>query len=128
VSARPALLVLALFAGPAFAQTFPERPVRVIVPFPPGGLVDTFARTLQPEVARALGQQAIIENRVGAGATIGEALVAKAAPDGYTVLFGGDAIASNPHLYKGLSYDVFRDLVPGLNLLCESVQHPCGDV
>jgi tripartite-type tricarboxylate transporter receptor subunit TctC len=73
--------VLALFAGPALAQTFPDRPVRVIVPFPPGGLVDTFARTLQPEVARALEQQAIIENRGGAGATIGEALVARAAPD-----------------------------------------------
>jgi tripartite-type tricarboxylate transporter receptor subunit TctC len=112
VSARSALLVLAIVAGPALAQTFPDRPVRVIVPFPPGGLVDTFARTLQSEVARALGQQAIIENRGGAGATIGEALVAKAAPDGYMVLFAGDAIASNPHLYKGLSYDVFRDLVP----------------
>jgi tripartite-type tricarboxylate transporter receptor subunit TctC len=98
------LAALALAAG-APAQGFPERPVRVIVPFPPGGLVDTFARTLQPKLAEALGQQAIIENRGGAGATIGEALVAKAAPDGYTVLFAGDAIASNPHLYKDLSYD-----------------------
>jgi len=104
--------VLAIVAGPALAQTFPDRPVRVIVPFPPGGLVDTFARTLQAEVARSLGQQAIIENRGGAGATIGDALVAKAVPDGYTVLFAGDAIASNPHLYKGLSYDVFRDFAP----------------
>ena len=59
MSARSAPLVLALFAGSALAQTFPERPVRVIVPFRPGGLVDTYARTLQPEVARALGQQAI---------------------------------------------------------------------
>jgi tripartite-type tricarboxylate transporter receptor subunit TctC len=112
VSAQRALLVLALFAGPALAQAFPDKPVRVVVPFPPGGLVDTFARTLQPKLAETLGQQAVIENRAGAGATIGEALVAKAAPDGYTVLFAGDAIASNPHLYKGLSYDVFRDLAP----------------
>ena len=112
MSARSAPLVLALFAGSALAQTFPERPVRVIVPFPPGGLVDTYARTLQPEVARALGQQAIIENYAGAGATIGEALVARAAPDGYTVLLAGDAITSNPHLYKGLPYDDFRDLAP----------------
>jgi tripartite-type tricarboxylate transporter receptor subunit TctC len=106
----PLGLVLAVTS--ALAQGFPERPVRIIVPFPPGGLVDTFARTIQPQLAEALGQQAIIENRGGAGATIGEALVAKAAPDGYTVLFAGDAIASNPHLYSGLSYDVFRDLVP----------------
>jgi tripartite-type tricarboxylate transporter receptor subunit TctC len=109
---RAVLLAALAFAPGVPAQGFPDRPVRVIVPFPPGGLVDTFARTIQPRLSEALGQQAIIENRGGAGATIGEALVAKAAPDGYTALFAGDAIASNPHLYRDLSYDLFRDLVP----------------
>jgi tripartite-type tricarboxylate transporter receptor subunit TctC len=115
---RSAILVaLALQAllGPAAlhaAQPFPDKAVRLVVPFAPGGLVDTFARTLQPRLSEALGQQAIIENRGGAGGTIAEALVARAAPDGYTVLFAGDAISSNPHLYSGLSYDLFRDLAP----------------
>jgi tripartite-type tricarboxylate transporter receptor subunit TctC len=96
----------------AFAQGYPAKPVRLIVQFAPGGLVDTMARTIQPKVAEALGQQVIIENRGGAGGTLAEAQVAKSTPDGYTVLFAGDAVSFNPHLYSGLPYDLFRDLVP----------------
>lgn len=77
---------------------------RLIVQFAPGGLVDTMARTMQPKVAGALGEQVIIENRGGAGGTLAEA-----PPDGYTVLFAGDAVSFNPHLFSGLPYDLFRD-------------------
>jgi tripartite-type tricarboxylate transporter receptor subunit TctC len=96
----------------ASAQGYPDKPVRVLVPFAPGGLVDTYARTLQPKVAEALGQQVIIENRGGAGGTLAEAQLAKSPADGYTVMMSGDSVPSNPHLYKGLAYDLFRDLAP----------------
>ena len=105
-------LYLATAVPSAHAQSFPDKPVRVMVAFPPGGLVDTYARTLQPRLAEAFGQQVVIENRGGAGGTLAEATLAKTAPDGYTVMMSGDSIPSNPHLYKGLSYDLFRDLLP----------------
>jgi tripartite-type tricarboxylate transporter receptor subunit TctC len=96
----------------AGAQSFPEKPVRLLVQFPPGGLVDTFARSIQPKMSESLGQQVIVENRPGAGGTIAEAAIAKSAPDGYMVLFAGDAVTANPHLYGSLSHDLFRDFVP----------------
>lgn len=101
-----------VLSSTAQGQGFPDKPVRVIVPFAPGGLVDTYARTLQPKLAEALGQPVIIENRSGAGGTLAEALLAKSAPDGYTVMMSGDSVPSNPHLYSGLSYELFRDLLP----------------
>ncbi len=115
MSRRSVVALCVLLAGAishAFAQGYPAKPIRLIVQFAPGGLVDTMARTMQPKVAEALGQQVIIENRGGAGGTLAEAQVAKASPDGYTVLFAGDAVSFNPHLFSGLPYDLFRDLVP----------------
>jgi len=112
-NAAPLLALLLAGALPhAFAQSYPAKPIRLIVEFAPGGLIDTMARAIQPKAAEALGQQIVIENRGGAGGTLAEALVAKSAPDGYTLLFAGDAVAFNPHLYSNLSYDLFRDLVP----------------
>jgi tripartite-type tricarboxylate transporter receptor subunit TctC len=106
-----ALATLAI-AAPASAQTWPDKPVRLIVAFAPGGLIDTFARTLQPRLAEGLGQPLIIENRGGAGGTLAESMVAKSAPDGYTVLVSADSPPANPHLFRNLNYDFFRDLVP----------------
>ncbi len=99
-------------AVPAPAQTWPEKPVRMIVAFAPGGLIDIFARTLQPRLAEGLGQAVIIENRGGAGGTLAESAVAKSAPDGYTMLVSADSPPANPHLFRNLNYDFFRDLAP----------------
>jgi tripartite-type tricarboxylate transporter receptor subunit TctC len=109
----PALaLVVAIVPLAAQAQAFPARPVRILVPFAPGGLVDTYARALQPKLAEGLGQPVVIENRAGAGGTLAEAALAKSAPDGYTVMMSGDSVPANPHLYGSLGYDLFRDLLP----------------
>jgi tripartite-type tricarboxylate transporter receptor subunit TctC len=99
-------------AGPAGAQTWPDKPVRIIVAFVPGGLIDTFARTLQPRLAEGLGQPVIIENRGGAGGTLAESMLAKSAPDGYSMMVSADSPPANPHLFHNLNYDFFRDLLP----------------
>ena len=99
-------------AGPAGAQTWPDKPVRIIVAFVPGGLIDTFARTLQPRLAEGLGQPVIIENRGGAGGTLAESMLAKSAPDGYSMMVSADSPPANPHLFRNLNYDFFRDLLP----------------
>jgi tripartite-type tricarboxylate transporter receptor subunit TctC len=98
--------------GVAQAQDFPNRPVHIVVPWPPGGNVDFTARTLQQAFGEALGQQVIVENRAGAGGTIGSAQVAKAAPDGYTLLLGSSGtISSAPAVFKNISYDPVKDFV-----------------
>jgi tripartite-type tricarboxylate transporter receptor subunit TctC len=105
-----AAAVLALnFLSPleALAQKYPDRPVRLIVPFPPGGSVDFIARAIGPRLAQELGQPVVIENKGGASGTIGTAEVARAKPDGYTLLMVFDSHAANAHLYKGLKYDTF---------------------
>ena len=102
----------ALLGRPALAQTWPNRPITAIVPFPPAGNVDTTARLVGKAVADAVGQPLVIENRPGAGGNIGNAAVALSAPDGYTVLFTQGGIAINQFLYKGLKYDAVRDLAP----------------
>jgi len=96
----------------ATAQVWPDKPVRMIVAFTPGGLVDTIGRTLQPRLAEGLGQPVLVENHGGAGGTIAEGMLAKARPDGYTILITADNPPANPHLYRDLSYDFFRDLLP----------------
>ncbi len=95
---------------PAATQTFPERPIRFIIPFPPGGGTDTFARTVTAKLTEAWGQQIIIDNRGGAQGNIGTALGAKAAPDGYTLTlaFVG-TLSTNPHLYSNPGFDTRRD-------------------
>ena len=100
-----------LLSGAACAQDWPAKPVRFIVPYPPGGGTDIIARIVQPRLAEALGQTIVIENRGGAGGAVGTEAAAKAAPDGYTFLFTLSSHTINPLLYK-LSYDVERDFAP----------------
>ena len=108
-----ALLAIVLFAVlPVQAQEWPTRPVRMIVPFPPGGGTDTVARPLAAKLAQILGQQVVIDNRGGAGGTIGAGLAAKAPADGYTVLLYSVHGAVAAAAYKTLAYDLQKDLVP----------------
>ena len=104
--ARRSLLasILALvLTGPALAQTYPTRPIRMIVPFPPGGPIDTMGRMVANEISSRLGQQVIVDNRAGAGSTLGTKAAAAAEPDGYTVLFGSSgSLAVAPALYQSL--------------------------
>ena len=104
-----ALLICALQAS---AQAWPNRPIRLVVPFPPGGGADTLARPLAERLRQRLGQPVVLDHKTGAGSNIGTELVAKSAPDGYTFLINTDAIAIYPLLYRNLRYDVFKELVP----------------
>ena len=106
-------LLLAMTATPCFAQgTYPAKPVRVISPSSAGGGSDIIARIVAPKLTERLGQQVIVENRPGAGTVIGSDYVAKAAPDGYTLLLGIATLATNPALLKKMPYDAVRDLAP----------------
>jgi tripartite-type tricarboxylate transporter receptor subunit TctC len=107
------LTALLVVAGVAFAQSYPTRPVRLIVPYPAGGATDFFARLVFPKMGEALGQQVVVENKPGAGTAIGASEVARSAPDGYTLLLGdAGTYAFNPTLYKRLSYDPVKDFAP----------------
>ena len=98
--------------GVAWSQAYPAKPVRVIVPFPPGGANDIVARLVLPKLSEQMGQSFLIDNRAGAGGTIGSAIVAQSRPDGYTLLIQSIAShVSNPHLYKKLPYDALGDFV-----------------
>jgi tripartite-type tricarboxylate transporter receptor subunit TctC len=101
-------------AAPALAQTrWPDRPVRVIVPFTPGGTTDILARALGAELQEALGQPFVVENRGGAGGTLGSEIVARAAPDGHTLMMGHiGTLAVNPWLYRNLSFDTVTSFEP----------------
>jgi tripartite-type tricarboxylate transporter receptor subunit TctC len=105
-------LVTGLICASAAAQTWPSRPVRVVVPYSTGGGADTVSRILFAKVSEDLGQPFVIENRAGGGATIGPAIVAKAPADGYTVLYHGTAHSINPALVPNLPYDTQKDFVP----------------
>jgi len=103
------VLALMLTCAPAMAQ-YPDKPVKLVVPFPPGGPTDVFARVLSAALSEQLGQQVVIENKGGAGGTVGTDLVAKAKPDGYTLLFGTAATHGiNVSLYDQLPYDPLKD-------------------
>ncbi|MCS7101581.1 MAG: tripartite tricarboxylate transporter substrate binding protein [Burkholderiaceae bacterium] len=102
----------ALGGAPAFAQGWPAKPITLIVPFPPGGGTDAFARPLAAQLTKQLGRQVIIENRGGAGGTVGASVAAKAAPDGYTFFIGAVHHAIAPSFYPKLDYDIEKDLVP----------------
>lgn len=99
-------------ATPALAADYPNRPIRMIAPFAPGGGSDVVARLVAEKLGPILGQNVIVENRPGASSIIGTDLVAKAEPDGYTILMTNSAITSNPSLYKTLPYDTRKDLIP----------------
>jgi tripartite-type tricarboxylate transporter receptor subunit TctC len=109
-----AALVAGLFGSPlALAQPFPSKPIRIIVPVPPGGATDALTRVLGEQLSTRLGQPVIVDNRPGAGGTLGTGFVAKQEPDGYTVLMGfTGAIAISGSLYANLPYDAQRDLEP----------------
>ena len=106
------LLCIGVFWIAGLAQDFPTRPLRIVVPWPPSGNVDITARTLAPAFSEALGQQVIVENRAGAGGTIGTAAVVRSPADGYTLLLGSSGtVTSGPAVFRNLSYDPLRDLV-----------------
>jgi len=105
-----------LLATAAQAQPYPTRPIKIIVPFGPGGFTDVAARILQKELAPAIGQSIIIENKPGAGSTIGTAEVSKAQPDGYTLVMISTAHVISPHLYKSMPYDPIKDFTPVMKL------------
>ena len=114
-SAKPGCIVAAALlalSGTAAAQSYPAKLIRVIVPFPPGGGSDFIVRTLNTRLPGLLGQNLIIDNRGGAGGNIGAEIVAKAPPDGYTILIGNNSLTVNASLYRKLPYDPFRDFVP----------------
>ncbi|HEX9183051.1 MAG TPA: tripartite tricarboxylate transporter substrate binding protein [Burkholderiales bacterium] len=113
------LVALLATATAALAQTYPTRPVRLIVGFTPGGGVDINARMLAPRLSEHLGQQVVVENRPGAGTNIANELVAKSAPDGYTLLVNTPAIAINMSLYRNLPFDTLRDFTP-VSVISES--------
>jgi tripartite-type tricarboxylate transporter receptor subunit TctC len=117
---RIAFAALALFAAAlpaAAADTWPSKPVKIIVPFGPGWFTDVVARILQKELAPALGQPIIIENRPGAGSTIGTDAVAKAPADGYTLVMVSTTHVISPHLYKKMTYDPIKDFAPVMKLV-----------
>jgi len=102
-----------LSTSSASAQAWPAKPIRVIVPFPPGGGLDFFARTMAPRLQENLGQQIVVENRSGAGGMVGADVVAKAAPDGYTLLLASSAeLTISQHLYPKMAYDAIKDFAP----------------
>jgi tripartite-type tricarboxylate transporter receptor subunit TctC len=102
----------------AWAQTYPEKPIRLVVPFAAGGTSDILARLVAPPLRTALGQTVLVDNRPGAASNIGAEIVAKAPPDGYTLLMGTPALASNPTLYGKVSYDPIESFAP-VSLLVE---------
>jgi tripartite-type tricarboxylate transporter receptor subunit TctC len=108
-----ALAWIALAAAPVRAQAWPAKPLRFIVPFPPGGATDVLTRTIAPKLSEGFGQQVVVDNRSGAGGMIGVQLTAKAPPDGYTmVLATFGPIAINPSLYAKMPYDPVKELAP----------------
>lgn len=131
-----AVLTALIVAGgePAFAQNYPVRPVRLVVPSSPGGTSDILARILAHKLAEPLGQQVVIENRAGAGGTIGYDHVAKSAPDGYTLGIAPASITINTSIYSKLPYNAMRDFAPisllaaAPNVLCVHPSVPAASV
>jgi tripartite-type tricarboxylate transporter receptor subunit TctC len=122
------IAALGLGATPSLAQTYPAKPVRIIVPTSPGGITDTLARALAQRLTDSFGQTVIVENRPAGAGQIGMDFVAKAAPDGYTLMVNSDAaFVVNPHLYSKLPYDSIADFIPisGLGISPQAlVLHP----
>jgi len=109
---RLLLLALTSMALGAWAQTWPERPIKLVVPFPPGGGADLAARTYAEKLSALLGQPVFIDNKPGASGNIGAELVTRAPSDGYTLLFANEFLATNPLMFKEIRYDSLKDFVP----------------
>src|SRR5436190_10541603 len=99
-------------AGRAAAQSYPTKPIRLIIAFPPGGAADAFARIIGPPLGETLGRQVIVENRPGGGTNIGAEIAAKSPADGYTLFLGSISHAINVTLYNKLNYDIVKDFAP----------------
>ena len=104
--------VLAFTAATAFAQPYPNKPIKLVVPFPPGGGFDGIARPFAERLGQVLGQPVVVDNRPGAGGNIGAEQVARSPADGYTLLFANDFLGTNPNLYKEIRYDPVKDFAP----------------
>ena len=105
--------LILLLAGPALAQEYPSKPLRIIAPNPPAGPTDILARLVAQKLSEGMGQPVVVENRAGAGGNIGTEIAAKAAPDGYTLVTGNNAtFGANPALYKRLGFDPLKDFTP----------------
>lgn len=129
------VLLLAGVLGTACAQTYPVKPIKLVVPYAPGGVSDSLARALAQRLAPALAQPVLVENKAGGNTVIGADAVAKAAPDGYTLLLTAEAtLAMNPALYAKLPYSVERDFVPIVTLVqipqsfVVAPSHPAGNL
>ncbi len=107
---------VAAFASAASAQDYPNRPVRMIVPFAAGGPTDVIARVVAQKLTEGLGQQVVVDNRAGAGGNIGMGLAASAAPDGHTVIVVSSSFVVNPGLYKNIPYDPYKSFIPVSNM------------
>jgi tripartite-type tricarboxylate transporter receptor subunit TctC len=117
---RPFCRVLALagliFAASAFGQSYPNHPVRMVIPLSPGGTTDVPGRIVAQKLSETLGQQFFVENRAGAGGTIGSDFVAKSRPDGYTLLLTASPFVISPHVYKSMPYDALADFTPVIRI------------
>jgi tripartite-type tricarboxylate transporter receptor subunit TctC len=121
VAAAIALALLALHAKGVSAQTYPNKPIRIIVPFVAGGAVDTLARMMGAKLSESLGQPVIVENRPGAGGNVAADAVAKSPPDGYTILQNTNGQAISPAIYRSLPFDVVKDFVPVTQLVASQL-------
>jgi tripartite-type tricarboxylate transporter receptor subunit TctC len=132
---RLAAVVLACALAPAaLAQAWPDKPIRIVVNFPPGGAADQIARAVAPPLGTSLGQSVIVENRAGAGGNVGGDFVAKSPPDGHTLLMSsGGMVSVNPHIYQKMPFDPAKDLTPVaaaarvLVFLVVRTEHPSRD-
>lgn len=114
---RAFAFLLILAGGSAWAQGYPNKPVRMIVPFPPGGATDIVARVVAQKLSDVWGQSVVVENRSGAGGNIGGEVVARSAPDGYTLFMtSGSIVTANPYIYKKMAFDPAKDLLPITNV------------
>jgi tripartite-type tricarboxylate transporter receptor subunit TctC len=112
-----AAAMLTLIAGPSIAQTYPNRPVKLVLPFGPGSFTDVVARILGVKLGESLGQSVVIENKPGAGSTIGSDMVAKSAPDGHTLLIVSSTHVISPWIYKSIPYDPLKSFAPVTKLV-----------
>src|SRR5688572_32339391 len=111
-------IVLAVFAGSAFAQAYPTKPVRIIVAFTPGSSTDIIGRAVAAKLSELWGQPVVVENRAGAGGSVGSAAVLREPPDGYTLLANSSAHVANPSIYAKLPYDTLKDFANVSPLAC----------
>ncbi|HKW38171.1 MAG TPA: tripartite tricarboxylate transporter substrate binding protein [Burkholderiales bacterium] len=109
-------LILAFLAAPAAAQAYPSHPVRLVIPLSPGGTTDVPGRIIAQKLSETLGQQFFVENRAGAGGTIGSDFVAKSRPDGYTLLLTASPFVISPHVYKNMPYNALADFAPVIRI------------